>query len=246
MPGPNTQAIQAVSLKRGQKRARDVPYDFTADSTFEAAARKRGKVSREGATAASIRGQGGLHEVVPTNTQLSLLTAKRTGSNKVRINSAEITTNAELLSATLDAADSARTSTKITLLSLPGGGVAGHSGSPFSTKGQKRAHDVVRDAIPEPIDTSKPNPGQTPESIAVFISALAVAQRAPAQIASKPKVKYADRLNDLKIKAHMSNWEGHGNDQINGSSTIQFTEAGRSKIRCQTSWARVRNIRRRP
>jgi hypothetical protein len=178
------------------------------------AGRAVGKMSGDAATAASIRGQGGLHEVVATDVQLGLGGAIRTGSNKVRIKFAQIVDNKPRTKSV----DVVSTSKYSGQPSMPPTALGRAQKSPFSAvqaaalpdtpvllfqeKVSQRRIMWCAVSSPEAIDTSQPKPGQTPEAITVLISALAVAQQAPAPIANKAKVKYKDRLNEPEVKAY--------------------------------------------
>lgn len=98
----------------------------------------------------------------------------------------------------MEAGDGARTDTARTILSGPGGSVAGHSGSGVRSTGQSAAHDVLRVASMGALR----DPDMTPRAMAVTAAATTLFTMAPGRLASR-----AEGAGKLKDKQALSTWE---------------------------------------
>ncbi|THF63697.1 hypothetical protein E6C76_14000 [Pseudothauera nasutitermitis] len=107
------------------------------------------------------------------------------------------------VSALLHAGDGARTDTARTILSGPGGKVAGHSGSGIDTTGQAAAHDVLRDQAMRALG----DPHMTPRAFGVLAAATTLFSMAPGELASK--AGNAARLKDQRARF---SWEDDRNE----------------------------------
>ncbi|MEO8390475.1 hypothetical protein [Polaromonas sp.] len=98
----------------------------------------------------------------------------------------------------MEAGDGARTDTARTILSGPGGSVAGHSGSGVRSTGQAAAHDVLRAASMAALQ----DVAMTPAAMAVTAAAATVFTMAPGALASR-----AEGAEKLKDKRALATWE---------------------------------------
>lgn len=103
----------------------------------------------------------------------------------------------------LEAGDGARTDTSRTILSVPKGGVAGHTGSGVKTTGQPEAHNLLRDQSVRVLS----DPKVTPEAQGVIAGLTTIWSMAPGQYASK-----AAGASKLKDKQAKKSWEEDRNE----------------------------------
>ncbi|MBT2118091.1 hypothetical protein KK141_15725 [Dyella sp. LX-66] len=101
-----------------------------------------------------------------------------------------------------EASDGARTDTAQTVLSVPGGGVAGHTGSGVRTSGQAAGHDYLRHQTMRALQT----PGVTSGVAGVLAGATTIMSMAPGQSASG-----ADGAGSLKDSSASGGWEERRN-----------------------------------
>lgn len=94
-----------------------------------------------------------------------------------------------------EASDGARTDTARTVLSVPGGKPAGHTGSGVKTTGQAEAHDFLRHQGMRTLQ----EPGVTSGVAGTVAGAMTVMSVAPGQIASK--AQNAGSLKDVQARA---------------------------------------------
>ncbi len=106
------------------------------------------------------------------------------------------------LSSFLHAGDNSRTDTARTILSGPGGAVAGHTGSGVYTGGQSEAHDVLRDHSMHVLA----DPHMTPHAVGVIAAATTITGMAPGLLAST-----AHNAHQLKDQAARGTWEDDRN-----------------------------------
>ncbi|MBB3225484.1 hypothetical protein FHW69_000074 [Luteibacter sp. Sphag1AF] len=102
----------------------------------------------------------------------------------------------------MQASDGARTDTARMVLSVPGGGGAGHSGSGMSQKGQASGHDVLRDQV---MRTLK-DPALTPSSAGVLAGTTALFSTAPGEVA-----RTVDRSSKMKDQGARASYEANRN-----------------------------------
>ncbi|WP_457282552.1 hypothetical protein [Polaromonas sp. P5_D5] len=102
----------------------------------------------------------------------------------------------------MEAGDGARTDTARTILSGPGGSVAGHSGSGVRSTGQAAAHDMLRAASMAALQDTE----MTPAAMAVTAAAATVLTMAPGALASR-----AEGAEKLKDKRALGTWEDDRN-----------------------------------
>lgn len=101
-----------------------------------------------------------------------------------------------------EASDGARTDTAQTVLSVPGGGVAGHTGSGVRTSGQAAGHDYLRHQTMRALQT----PGVTSGVAGVLAGATTIMSMAPGESASS-----ADGAGSLKDSSAGKGWERRRN-----------------------------------
>jgi hypothetical protein len=104
---------------------------------------------------------------------------------------------------TVEASNGARTDTARTILSVPGGGAAGHSGSGVGQTGQEAAHDALRDVY---MGVLSDKATLSRQAIGVIAGATAIASMAPAEVA-----RTAEGADNLKDKAGGDQWEANRN-----------------------------------
>lgn len=102
----------------------------------------------------------------------------------------------------LGASDGARTDTAQTVLSVPGGGGAGHTGSGVKTSGQSKAHDLLRDVF---MKVSR-DEDMTPGAIELIGGSLTIASMAPGKVA-----RTVTDSRKLKATKGSKNYEGNRN-----------------------------------
>ncbi len=102
-----------------------------------------------------------------------------------------------------EASDGARTDTARTILSVPNGGAAGHTGSSVKTTGQPAAHNVLRHQVMRTLQ----EPGVTSGVAGVLAGATTIMSMAPGTIASTAK-----NANQLKDRQARTQHETNRND----------------------------------
>ena len=107
------------------------------------------------------------------------------------------------LSPMLQAGDTARTDTARTVLTGPGGSVAGHSGSGVHTGGQSAAHDMLRDQAMRALQ----DPHLSPHAMGVLAAATTVFSMAPGELATQ-----AQGAASLKDQSARTTWEDDRNE----------------------------------
>ena len=92
-----------------------------------------------------------------------------------------------------EASDGARTDTAQTILSVPGGKAAGHTGSGVKTTGQAPAHDFLRHQVVRSLQ----EPDMTPGVAGVVAGSITLMSIAPGQVANT--AQNADKLKDSGV-----------------------------------------------
>lgn len=217
------------------KKRRKASYDYWRDNTlaprqvflrgFRPSAYKKLKESFRYRSNKTLGGySSGYHESVITTDMFLYLRRAKLSTNGTtctlphyllrssffyKYNGAKV--RSDTLMMMLENADTFRTDTAQTVLSAPGGKVAGHSGSALSLKNQAAAHNLLREATMNVL-LNDMNDGGTKglnkESLAVLFSAITVISMAPGKLARN----IDGGTSALKAgKVAKANWEQNRN-----------------------------------
>ncbi|MEK7432463.1 MAG: hypothetical protein AABZ74_04965 [Cyanobacteriota bacterium] len=157
--------------------------------------------------------KSGFHEVFPTGTFNLLRSSASTGNYNLGKYG---TGNPNSVNMILEVSSNFRTDTARTLMSLPGGGVIGHTHSGYPRNTQEDAHDLLRDPIMyiatlDPLDPSLQGV-LTKESLSCIIGSIGVSSMAPAEIIESSGIQSKLSSGVMTDSSAHTNWEKTRND----------------------------------
>lgn len=134
-----------------------------------------------------------------------------------------------------EASDGARTDTAQTILSVPGGKSAGHTGSGVKTTGQAQAHDFLRHQVVRTLQ----EPGVTPGVAGVLAGSITLMSIAPGQIANT--AQNADKLKDSGVSTQYEQRRNNGKRKLDEyfdalspneqATVLKLTQQGMSDLK---------------